>query len=77
MSDKIDTGINRASGLVQPAVITSDDQINNLMDKAGNNGKFQILGCSCLLMATVCQFFITSNLAYLELMPPFSCNYVG
>lgn len=47
------------------------------MQEVGGHGRFQNLALLTLIMATQSSGFALYNLAYLELMPSFSCNYIG
>ena len=47
------------------------------MEQVGGNGKFQKFIFTIYCCSTSCTGFVIYNLSYLELMPQFTCNYVG
>ena len=54
-----------------------DNHLNDLFEQANGNGKLQILAFLIVSAATGSTGYFFYNLSYLELMPVFTCNYIG
>jgi len=57
--------------------LTLDEKINNVLEQVGGNGRYQKLIFTAYCLSTMNTGFIIYNLSYLELLPQFTCNYVG
>jgi hypothetical protein len=61
----------------QPQEKSIDDRIDSVMKSANGNGPFQKLAFFVIAFATNSTGFFYYCFSYLELMPQFTCNYVG
>lgn len=57
--------------------LTINEKINKVMEQVGGNGRFQKLAFIIYCASTASISIVIYNLSYLELMPEFTCNYIG
>jgi len=61
----------------QPKEKSLDDRIDEVMESVNGNGRFQKFAFFAIAFATNSTGFFYYCFSYLELMPQFTCNYVG
>jgi hypothetical protein len=61
----------------QPKEKSIDERINEVMESVNGNGRFQKFAFFVIAFATNSTGFFYYCFSYLELMPQFTCNYVG